>query len=346
MTSQERLTALVEGKKTDRIPVFASVDSYAAMLYGMELKDYYTNVEKCVKAQLLAKELHGYDDSPTFGWADWGGWEFGGAIRFPESYIESAPTVIRRPIGKPGDVDKLMPPPADVGMVSLLLEFNRIVRSYGFHAIIRAGSVSSVAASIVGRETLLRWYLKEPEAALVVYLKAEEFILKAAEAIIHEFGAPNCVALISAPLDSNDLISPGVFQRFAAPSIEKINKRLMEWGVRRFSLHLCGDHTKNLTIWSGLSWPERMIVSIGGMDLAQTADAFGGGHILAGNLSTTLLALGSFEDVYEACRRIIEQGKRLPGGFILASACSAPTLTPPLNIHAMVRAVSDFGACH
>jgi hypothetical protein len=31
-----------------------------------------------IRAQLLAKALHGYEDSLSFGWADWGGWEFGG----------------------------------------------------------------------------------------------------------------------------------------------------------------------------------------------------------------------------------------------------------------------------
>jgi len=344
MSSAERLTALLEGGKPDRVPVMASVGGYAAMLYGLSLKDFYTDIEQCIKVQLLAKELHGYDDSPGYGWADWGGWEFGGAIAFPESYVEMAPRVVDNPVSRPSDVDRLrVPDPRSAGMFPLLMEFNRRMRVMGFDALLWAGSVTSVVSSIIGKERLLRWYIKEPEAVRTVYEKAAAFILKAADMITDEFGSRNCTARISAPMDSNNLISARIFESFALPYLKQVNQALMERGVKRFSVHICGNHEENLEAWTQLPWPPRTIFSIGEMDIHRISEAFGHNHIIGGNISTTLLALGSHEEVFEAARFCIEQGKDLPGGFILMPACTVPVLAPPLNIQAMVKAAREFG---
>ena len=64
---------------------------------------------------------------------------------------------------------------------------------------------------------------------------------------------------------------------------------------------------------------------------------------MMGNVSTSLLATGTYEEVYEEARRCIERGKDLPGGFALMPACEAPVTTPPLNIHALVKAANDCG---
>jgi uroporphyrinogen decarboxylase len=177
-----------------------------------------------------------------------------------------------------------------------------------------------------------------------VYEKAAEFILKAADLTLDEFGSRNCTARISAPLDSNDLISPGVFENFCLPYLKRVNKALMARGVGSFSVHICGNHEENMEGWVHLPWPPRTIFSIGEMDLNRWAEAFEHKHIIGGNISTTLLALGSHEDVFEAACRCIKQGKDLPGGYILMPSCTVPIFASPLNIHAMVKAAREFGS--
>lgn len=344
MTSRERLAALKRGDPIDRIPIMAYAGAYTARLAGLDLRTFYTDIEKSIQVQRLARELHGYDDDISYGWADWGGWEFGGEIHFPESYKECAPTTIRNPVTKPSDVDRLeVRDIRHAGMVPNLLSFNRIATAEGSAAKIRAGSVTSVVAGIIGKERLMRWYIKEPEAVRVVYEKATRFILELSDLILDEFGGM-ASASISAPMDSNNLISGDIFRSFAFPWLRKINLHLMARGVTSFKVHLCGRHRQNLKYWAELPWPPRTVFSIGEMDINEVADIFGEEHVIAGNVNTTILAAGTYDDVLKDTRRAIIQGKNLSGGFILMPACEMPVNTPPLNVHAMVQATRNFGS--
>lgn len=334
----------MSGRKPDRVPVVPFATGYAARLCGLGLKTFYTDMKACVQAQLLARDLHGYDQTPIFGWADWGGWEFGGEIQFPISESHGAPWTARHPVEKVSDLERLkLPDPQSAGWYPLLMEFNRLITGLGFPAKIPAGSVTSVVAGMIGVERLLRWYLKEPEAVRVAYRMATDLILKGAEMVIGHFGT-RCSAGYGAPLDANSLISNTIFERFAWPCLEEIHRTLMEKGVNRFTVHLCGDHRGNLEAWAALTFPPRSIISIGSqVGIMEAAAVFGPSHIIAGNVSTTVLAVGSYEDVLLEARRCIEVGKDLAGGFILMPACEMPVLTPPINVHALLVAARKYG---
>jgi uroporphyrinogen decarboxylase len=344
ITSQQRLRKVALGQQPNHFPVLAFAGGYAARIYGLDLHRYYTDMEACYKCQKLSAEMHGYDDGPNYGWADWGGWEFGGEITFPESFRQFAPVVTPVAIRKPSDVEKLaVPEPAVAGANPNLLHFNRICRSDGLPAKIFGGTVTTYVGSIIGKERLLKWLYREPDALRTVYEKATEFILSTTDLMIAEFGASNCVAGFTAPLESNDVISSRHFEKFGLPYLNKVVDGMKKRGIEKFSLHMCGDHTQNLLLWSGIPLPERSTISVGSqMDIAKVADTFGHKHIIAGNISTTTLAVGSFDDVYQASKRCIETYRDLPGGYILMPACELPVLTPPLNVYAMVKAAKDL----
>lgn len=325
------------------IPVFGYANGYAARIYGHSLKEHVTNIPASIRAQLLAKALHGYEDKPSYGWADWGGWEFGGEIRWPSCYEDMAPRTLKHPVDRPSDVDRLPEPdPKTAGSLSLLTQFNREMVKLGMGAKIRAGSVTSIVAGMIGMEKLMRWYGKEPEAVRTAYEKAASFLIKAAEATVAEFG-PGCTATISAPWDTNSLISPRIFEHFAAPHMKRIIESLVALGIASIKVHLCGDHQGNLPAWTDLPWPQGTVISIGHeMDIVSTAEAFGHRFPICGNVPTTLLAFGRYEDVYVASWNCLEQGKDLPAGYGLMPACEMPTLAPPLNVQALVNACRDF----
>ena len=108
--SSGRLETLKSGQKPDRVPVLPFASGYAARLLGMSLKEFFTDLEKSIEAQLLAKRIHDWDGSPYYGWAEWGGAVFGGSFRYPEKYEEAAPSVMGHPITNPMDVDKISTP--------------------------------------------------------------------------------------------------------------------------------------------------------------------------------------------------------------------------------------------
>ena len=83
MTPQERMHALMTGKRPDRIPVVPFIQGYAARIAGISLGDFYADGDKCFEAQFACMRLHGYDSTPMYGYASCGPWEFGGRIEFP-----------------------------------------------------------------------------------------------------------------------------------------------------------------------------------------------------------------------------------------------------------------------
>jgi uroporphyrinogen decarboxylase len=343
MTTTERLSALKNGEKPDRVPFFSSVGGYAARISGLSLKEYYTNVEACLEAQLWARELHGYDDTPGFGWGDWGGWEFGGVLQFPETDEGWTPRTLHPPVQKPSDVDRLaIPDPRKTGLLKLARDFNRLLTARGYSAKIKLGSPTTLVASMIGPSRLMTWFIREPEAVRTAYDKAVALIIRAAEATLADFG-PNCSAGISAPLDSNELIGPRIFETFAWPPLKRICDWLTDRHVTRLHIHLCGDHRLNLPAWTALPWPRRTSVSIGRMDMEKAALAFGDDFIITGNLSTTLLATGRPDEVLAAAGKCIEIGKHFPGGYALMPECEMPVFTPPINILAMLKATRIYG---
>jgi len=325
------------------IPVMSFANGYAARLAGLSLREYLTDIPLNFRVQGLAQRLHGYQDTPTYGWADWGGWEFGGEIRWPESYLEGAPSTARSPVERPSDLDRLdAPDPETAGAGPLLTAFNQELARAGLPVKIRAGSPTSVAAGMIGQERLLRWFLREPGAVETAFRMAVDFILGSAARTVARFGT-RASASLSAPLDANTLISPEIFQRFAVPALERIIEGLAGLGVTALKVHLCGDHRRNLELWAGLAWPEETFFSIGSeVDLETAAEAFGHRHRIGGNVRTDLLAGGRYEEVYREARRCLEIGFRLPGGYSLMPACEMPVTAPPLNVQALVDAANDF----
>lgn len=343
-TSAQRLAAVREGRKPDRVPFLGFVNAYAAWISNVPLDVHYAHPEIAVRNQILTADLHGYDFAPAFGWADWGAWEFGGRLQYPQSYRESAPYTLESPVATPSDVEKIQVPDVrNIGCFPTLMQFNRICRDLGFGAKIMGGSVTNVVAAMVGKQNLLRWYHKEKEALHLAFDKAAELIIRGADLVIEEFGTETSFGYGS-PLESNNLISPEVFETFAWPRLKKIHQTMLNRGISRFGVHICGNHRKNLPLWAALPWPDRSTISVGAeMDLAHVAEAFDHRHIVAGNVSTSTLAGGTYQEVLDETRRRIEIGKTLPGGFILMPACEMPVLTPPVNVHALVAAVREYG---
>jgi uroporphyrinogen decarboxylase len=141
------------------------------------------------------------------------------------------------------------------------------------------------------------------------------------------------------------VVSPKVFERFSVPYVSEFHANLLAKGVKKWIVHLCGDHTRNLPHW-GESIPlaPRTIFTVGHeMDIEHTAAFFGAEHIIGGNVATTTLQLGTAAEVFALCREVIGRMKYHPGGFILMPACALPPKTPPENVQAMMAAAKEFG---
>jgi uroporphyrinogen decarboxylase len=334
------------GEPIDRVAFIPIALGFVAKVCEMDRGAYYRNPERAFEAGLTFMEAYPWTNAtPTYGWADVGAWEFGGQIVWPDNDESAAPRSFGPLITDPSEIDSLPDPdPKTAGMMPLVDRFNAVSRKHGFPASLPGGTPTNMSTAIVGDATFMRWMIRYPEAVHKVQRKVTDFLLRAAEHTIGKYGAENCSVMCSLPMDSNLLMSPKAFERFSKPYVREIQSYYVQKGVRSFLVHLCGNHTGNLALWRDIPLASRSIFSIGHeMDLEATGRFIGKEHVLAGNVSTTVLQAGSPEEVYDDTVRCLKAGMKHPGGYILMPACELPPSTPLENLDALARAVYEHG---
>lgn len=346
LSSNERMKRLIAKEDLDRVPINPQASLYTAYISNISAKEYFLEPQKAMEAQLWARDLHGYDGGPSYNIPDWGGWDFGGLIEIPESPRITLPRITRKAVESPNDVENLrVPDPLTAPVTSRCLRFAELSREKGFAASISAGSPMGIAVSIVGAEILLRWIRKEPTLVHRLLRLATDYILKIGEVYTDRFGAENCSAFSTYPMECHEMMAPKMFEEYSLPYVMEIHEKFIDMGIRKWAVHLCGDHSRNLVHWKQtIKLVPRTIFTPGHqMDIQKTAEVLGQDHIIGGNVHTTLMQIGTANEVYRAAKEVIEKMKYNPGGFILTPDCVLPSLTPPVNVHALVKACKDFG---
>lgn len=346
LTPGERVRRLFAGEPLDRVPVNAFASAYAGIVSGVTFEDYYLRPEVALRAQQWAGALHGWDGSPAYAMPAWGTWDFGGEIAFPDTPEGGFPYAATHVAETPADVEALtVPDPLTAPATSRTIRFARLGWEQGVAPSVTGGSPIFEAVQMVGAETLMRWFRKEPATVDRLLSLITDYILAIADIFVDEFGPENVTVFEAFPTESHAFVSPRVFERFTLPQEVRIHEHLLGRGVNSWVIHLCGDHHKNLSLWrDAVPLPQRPVVSIGTeMDFAEVGAVFGDNSIVGGNVSTTLLQTGSPDDVVEASRLCIERGLRHPGGFVLMPACGLPPFARPANVHAMIEAARRFG---
>ncbi|MGD9038577.1 MAG: uroporphyrinogen decarboxylase family protein [Desulfobacteraceae bacterium] len=346
MTARERIKALILNQPIDRVPFIPFFLGYLALNNGLTLYDFFTKPHVAFKAGLETMKAYPWATiRPAYDWADHGAWEFGGKIGWPKTDEQMTPLTPEPLIKEPLEVDSLgEPDPLKTDWFRHFHAFNEICVQHGFSAQLPSASIMSPMSSILGGSNLMKWMIRYPEAVHRVAEKVLRFNMKVARITLERYGAKNCSVTTQVPLESNHVISADAFEAFCLPYISKLHGLYLESGVRATMIHLCGDHKRNLKYWKEVPLPERAIFSIGDdMDLKGTGDFLGEKFILAGNMSTTILQLGTMAEVKEEARRCLRQGKTRPGGFILMPACEWPPMAPPEHLVAVREALMEHG---
>lgn len=343
MSPKDRLETIINKTRYGSIPVMPFLAlGYTSKITGTPLINLYNDPSKCMKAQLLAAEMHGYEPFPDFAYAAMGPWEFGGEVKLPYEK-RMAPEVIKRPIETVGDVDKLeVPDPRKAGSIPFMMEVAKLQAVSKCFVTFQVGSVFTWTCNIIGFENAMRWLIKEPRHVHKVLRKATDFSIAVAEYFVGKFGSEFCLPL-ELSTDSNDMISPKNFEEFVLPYIKEVHEKVLKMGVPRFFTHICGEQNRNLEHWRKLSFGEPGMISIGTqIDLDIVKNILGKDNIILGNVSTSSLMIGTFDEVFGISKKCIEKGKHIESGYILAPACEIPPDTPPINIYAMVKAAKEL----
>ena len=345
MTPAQRFNALLKGEPLDRVAFLSFTLGFCAKNVGYPVAAIYSDPEKSFRAQVWTREQYGYDSEPFYGYASYGGWEFGGEIKFPDGEYEQAPSHGRFAVDTEEDVERLKPPDVkSAGMLPLAMQFSKIQDEQGLSPSVVVGGPFTIAGNICPVDRLSRWLIKKPELAHQLLRLATDHVLDIARYWIETFGNGRVIIQIWEPLATNQIISPKQFEKFVLPYQVELHEKILAMGIGCILCHICGEQNLNLPYWEQVPMGNPGIISIGKeIDISTAIDYFGETCIIAGNIEPTIIQTGTPQEIYELCRQAIQKGKRAPRGYALMQGCEVPVNTPPYNLYTMKRAIDDFG---
>jgi uroporphyrinogen decarboxylase len=345
MIPVERMKALLAGKPIDRVPLFLFAVGFAARNAGYPIASIFDDPEKSFWAQYWTQEMYGQDDPPRYRYASYGGWEFGGDIRFPKGEYEMAPVITRYPVETEDDVwDLELPDVRKAGALPIIMEMSKLSKKLGLPVVPSCGSAFTRAGNLCGMDKFLRWMAKKPDVAHHLLRLVTDHIIQVAQYWVDTFGVDPIWAWSAESSGSNDLISGRHFEEFALPYLIEVHEKLLAMGIKTFHFHLSGKEKQNLPFAAKVPLGDQSMVSIDHpTDLDEAIRVFGERAVIVGNVDTSVIQTGTPRQVYELSKQCIERGKRAPRGFILSPGDEIPPDAPPYNVFMMRKAINDFG---
>ncbi|MFN8444416.1 MAG: uroporphyrinogen decarboxylase family protein [Caldilineaceae bacterium] len=341
LTSRERVRRAVRREATDCVAAMPYMYDIAAVTAGVPLKQFYTDPQAMVRAQLTLHEQVGQDviaiGSDNFYIAE------GFGCQTTRSN-EELPALVKPPLTKMADVfDLTVPDPYTQGRMPVMLEALRLARkAVGEEVALRSPGTGpfALASYFIGTQ---QWLLEvaqvEAEMDEANEAAVHHALDLASEALIR-FGkacwdAGADILHCGDSLASCNVISPQTFERFSFPYLQKIFRAWHDYGVTCALLHICGNSTKVLDLYAATG--ADLVEIDHAVDMSVAKQRIGQQVALAGNVDTvTELLQGTPSTVGASAQRCIDQAGS-GGGFLLGSGCIVPRYTPIENVQEMVR---------
>ena len=350
MNAKERFFAVLDHKKTDRVPVMPFSGNWGAKLAGYRLGEYETDGKKMAEAQWRAHELSGIDhvnpQSDNYYIAE----GFGLQTRIRE---DATPVVTKVPLDSLKNIAGLrIPDPYKDGRMPVYLEAIQILsEKAGGNAVVRAPGTGpfSLSGHLLGVEkfiyTIAEAEAEEDEDTQKRILELME--ISTESLIAFSTACVKCGADIvqnGDSLCSLNMTSPAIYKKYAYPFQVKYFKAMKELQkTHRFAtlLHVCGNNTP--IVHEMMSNGCDCIEVDYACDLKKYKEVSQEtGTLMFGNLNPAeALLRGTPEEVYlEAMETLRTAGT--DNFFVLGSGCELGIASPVDNIRAMVSAAEDF----
>jgi uroporphyrinogen-III decarboxylase len=374
MTPFERVETVVSLKKPDRVPVIPMMGSFfSAHHAGVPLSVFVADQEKSVQAEIQTFQDYGLRDMP-FASNSLNEIAFQEAIlaymKIPgrELAEDSIWQFDEREIMKVEDYDSVIKhgwpatwlrlasgvrqqPPEEVRRelfqwVEGSMDAIRKWEEMGHHCFSGAGASNPYGAFAAARSI--------PQFALDLYRRPEK-VIEAMDASIDELvkkavgkalGARAksqhgyYASFIGSARASGTFISPKTSERFFFPYLMKIVDALVEIGATPL-LHFDNDWTPMLDFFLELPKAKCILEVDGQTDIFMAKKVLGDHMCLMGDVSATMLTLGTPTEVETYCKRLIDEiGEG--GGFILSSGCNVPHDAKPDNVRALIETGNTY----
>jgi uroporphyrinogen decarboxylase len=338
MNSYERVMHVFEGKRPDLLPVVPIVREWCSRQAGIEFVEELDSVEKHVYAQSYCVSHFGYDVVWDLCACHSESEAMGSLIKiqkgFPPSILEHAVKDYETDLPKLKLFD-----PYRTERLSLILEGTRRLKNRFRGEIPVLGYVQAPfrhASMLRGAENVLRDMYKQKENLRELMEVALASLIVYAVAVI---SAGADIIMVSDPTSSGDAISKKHWEAWGLPYTTRLVNLIKRSGVKTI-LHVCGDTTDRL---ESLALTGVDCLSLDeAVDFEKARQILGPKYCLMGNINTTLMAIGSPDDVEEATREVIQKAGK-DGHLLVSAGCQLAEMVPPENVAAMVRAARGFG---
>jgi uroporphyrinogen decarboxylase len=339
MTSYERVMAVLNGERPDRIPVFPLVSQWCVRQAGFFVYDAIFNAEKYVYAQYYCLREFGYDMVRDLAGTHCESEAMGSKLNFPKDAFPSVSEFAIKDL--PNDLRKLrVPDPYRDGRMPIVLEgIHRLKELCRGETPVMAYLQAPFrhASMLRGPDKILRDVYKDAEMVQELLELCVVTQIVWGTALVH-VGAD--ILFISDPMASGDMISPKIWMTFAHPYTTRVVSALKKLGIKMI-MHICGDTSDRLQSMADtgvdcLSLDNKV-------NMAEARKVLGDRIALMGNLDPSgMLMFGSAEQVEGEGLNLLDSASGTRRNYILSSGCGVPISTPPENIRAMVRAAKKF----
>lgn len=136
---------------------------------------------------------------------------------------------------------------------------------------------------------------------------------------------------------SSQFLSRKFFERFAFPYMKAAMDKMIEDGAFVY-LHIDGDWIRDLELFRELPKAKIFVGTDGTSDIFKYKEILGDMFCIYGDVPPALLTLGTADEVYNYCTRLINEIG--PSGFILAPGCAIPKNAKVENVKAMISAAA------
>jgi uroporphyrinogen decarboxylase len=338
MNSYERVMGLFDGQRPDRTPVVPMAREWCSKQAGFDLTDELESVERHVYAQTYSVLQFGYDCV----------WDMFAC----HSESEAMGSVLKISRGHPPSVAipavqdyqedlpklKLFDPYQNKRLSTILEGMKRLKKRFDGEIPV-IGYIQAPfrhVSMLRGSESAMKDLYKRPEPLRELCEIALSSLIVYAVAIIST-GVD--ILFISDPSSSGDAISKKHWEQWGKQLTTRLVKLVKRTGIKTI-MHICGDNSDRLE-----SMAETGVDCLSldeGVDFERARKLLGPDFCLMGNVSTSLLALGSPEDVAAATKEVIEKAGR-DGALMVSGGCIVPDMCPPENMRAMVETAKAYG---
>lgn len=142
---------------------------------------------------------------------------------------------------------------------------------------------------------------------------------------------------IFAMRSSSTFISPDMFHELIWPNLRDSIKRYAEAGIVSV-IHADANWIPMLKYFTEVPKRSCHIELDGASDIFEAYDILGGYQSIAGDVPSTMFAMGTPDEVSEYCEKLITE-IGMKGGFMLGSGCEIPPNAKPECIKAMMDSV-------